>query len=259
MESTGVQLFARRKKRQRLLNEAAAPAPAQQQLSNRNPQNLEQVKDDVAEEEEQAGPGPSSVAQQHTNDMCTFKDLGLTDWLVSVCQTLGMTRPTHVQVMHASAESSARCTARAVPPPSCRRWFMKLAIPRMLLRYSLCSLNAYGVAERLHTRDPCWPGRHWAGADGQRQNGCFCPAHPAKACQRPFWSICPGAHTYQVCAGLLHKQSLKVVAPWVALEALLRKRYPVSKGDSPCVLMFNTSAITACGKKSFKPHATRQT
>eukprot|EP00967_Tisochrysis_lutea_P004573 scaffold5413_cov17-Tisochrysis_lutea.AAC.1 len=46
--------------------------------------------------QEEAGPGPGS-SQPQTGIAGDFKALGLTDWLVSVCKSLGMTRPTHVQ------------------------------------------------------------------------------------------------------------------------------------------------------------------
>ena len=84
-----VQLFAKRRKKQKTAPNLPPPQVSQQQQ--------EEVAADGAQEEE-AGPGPSSLAHLHSaHHADTFKALGLTDWLVSVCSSLGMTRPTHVQ------------------------------------------------------------------------------------------------------------------------------------------------------------------
>ncbi len=50
-----------------------------------------------------AGPGPGSTGEARRqpqplpDGLTSFKALGLTDWLSSVCQSLGMSRPTQVQ------------------------------------------------------------------------------------------------------------------------------------------------------------------
>uniref|UniRef100_A0A7S3QYI1 RNA helicase n=1 Tax=Dunaliella tertiolecta TaxID=3047 RepID=A0A7S3QYI1_DUNTE len=87
MADTDVQLFARRKggkKRQKVLS----PKPNEQPCS--------QQREPEQRRDEEAGPGPGS-SQPQTGIAGDFKALGLTDWLVSVCKSLGMTRPTHVQ------------------------------------------------------------------------------------------------------------------------------------------------------------------
>lgn len=73
-------------KQSKLLKQDEKQAPSQQQ---EQPKQQEAVDEAVA-----PGPGPSSEAAERAE---TFKELGLSDWLCSVCKSLGMSRPTHVQ------------------------------------------------------------------------------------------------------------------------------------------------------------------
>lgn len=107
--SEEIQLFARPKKKARKaaagLPDAGAAGPKkskEQKHEQKNevkkseePQHAEQQQTGVRQQEEEAGPGPSSTAAALQAE--SFKELGLSEWLCQVTKTLGMQRPTQVQ------------------------------------------------------------------------------------------------------------------------------------------------------------------
>ena len=89
-------LFAQPKRKQKKRNASTEAAPGGKKVKAAAPAAAQPAAAQPApsEDENAAGPGPSSESLAHLD---TFKTLGLTDWLCSVCQSLGMSQPTQVQ------------------------------------------------------------------------------------------------------------------------------------------------------------------
>lgn len=94
-EDGDIVLFKQHKKRKTHTAPVATQPAKQKQKVDVAPSvaDVPREKAIAADAAEQAGPGPGSSCGAAE----TFKALGLSDWLCSVCKSLGMARPTQVQ------------------------------------------------------------------------------------------------------------------------------------------------------------------
>eukprot|EP00983_Pelagomonas_calceolata_P044999 1139518-Pelagomonas_calceolata.AAC.1 len=178
--------------------------------------------------QEEAGPGPGS-SQPQTGIAGDFKALGLTDWLVSVCKSLGMTRPTHVQqgcvpeilagrdVIGLAQTGSGKTAAFALPilqklakdpygvfalvliPTRCteylygrmteKKWEFALECTGRMEVFALMLIPA-GCTE-------CTDHLHYRGSQGEKKSQC---SNPPRANRNTSQQTCPPSITPQVVA-----------------------------------------------------------
>jgi ATP-dependent RNA helicase DDX49/DBP8 len=89
----GFALFANSKRKRKNIKSSEPPEVAPKHAKHEQLQQEEPPPTTGAEEP--AGPGPSSLSLQERAE--SFRALGLSEHLCTVCQTLGMQRPTQVQ------------------------------------------------------------------------------------------------------------------------------------------------------------------